>query len=215
MDEKEFGELVDFLVMSISKTESISSLDPMLAKCIFHISKGLEYPISQEQAKIQAITLYKECKYFFRKVKIDYCKGAFITGLIQGNFEVFDILGNEEGIDLSEFGNLVKSFMQLFIPTYFYNHIYIYKSTWHQIKHKLALKHYRAQQLSIWSQAIHSLFHFDPQFENFAIDYIEALVYEKSAYIQHNRVFIYEYILYRCYLFVHNLCGPILLQMES
>ena len=194
MNEKEFGELVDLLLLTSSEHDN--SRDPLLAKCIFHISKGLEYPISQEQSKIKAINLFTKCKYFFKYLNIDYCKGAFITGLVQGNFEVFDILGKEEGIDLSEFGKLVKSFMQLFIPTYFYYHIHLRLnySTWHKIEHKLVLKHYRAQQLSIWSQAIHSLFYFDPQFENFAIDYIEALVYEKSAYIQHNRVIIYEYI---------------------
>ena len=186
MDEKEFGELVDFLVVTLPSDRYEESRDPLLAKCLFHISKGWEYPISQEQSKIRAINLFTECKYLFRYLNIDYCQGAFITGLFQGNFEVFDILGKEEGIDLSEFGKLVKSFMQLFIPTYFYYHILTY---WHNIKHKSILKYYRAQQLYIWSQAIHSLFYFDPQFENFAIDYIEALVYEKYAYIQHNRVF--------------------------
>ena len=190
MDEKEFEEFVDYLVVTLPPDIDVKSRDPKLAKCLFHINKGWEYPISQEQSKIQAINLFKKCKDLFKYLNIGNCKGAFITGLFQGNFEVFDILGKEKGIDLSEFGKLVKSFMQLFIPTYFYYHIYLRESKWHEIEHKSVLKHYRAQQLSIWSQAIHSLFYFAPQFENFAIVYIEALVYEKSEYIHFNRVFL-------------------------
>ena len=156
MDEKEFGELVDILVVTLPPDRDGKLLDPLVAKCIFHISKGLEYPISQEQSKILAINLFTQCKYLFRYLNIDYCKGAFITGLFQGNFEVFNILGKKEGIDLSEFGKLVKSFMQLFIPTYFYYHLYFSRSKWHEIKHKLVLKHCSIG-LGCWREVIQGL----------------------------------------------------------
>ena len=194
--EHELEELADSLLLPQI------DCDREFIKGLHYVCKGSLIPLHGELAKHQAKILFTKCEYYFHRLGISPTLGAFATGFFQSNFEVFDILADQIGVDISELKGYLWSFKQLFVPDPFHTqmHINAIKEGLIEQTHQAISLYYKTTILHLWSDALNHLFRFDIQFANLAKVYFQYIFYDEIHDTQLKKVYIYIYSLAIGYL---------------